>query len=175
MPVVIDARMAFAKLRAINASLDQNALLQAIGLRLIGWTMQNFKQQGIEKKWKPLSPNTVAQRRKASSVPLQNTGILRASWTQSAGNPKVLGDTVSVTSNVKYAPFHEFGTRPYTIKPKTKKMLAFKTAGGMRFAKKVNHPGLPQRKMAPSKAMARTLALSVVNAAVDRKLKGAKK
>jgi phage gpG-like protein len=168
MPVVIDARMAFAKLQVVKANIKQDVLLNAIGMRLIGWTMRNFQQEGIERKWKPLSANTVAQRRKGSSKPLQNTGHLRASWTTSAGNPKVLGDTVSVTSNVKYAPFHEFGTKPYVIKPKTKKMLAFKTAGGMRFAKKVNHPGLPQRKMAPSEVMARKLALEVVNAAVKK-------
>lgn len=168
MPVVIDARMAFAKLRVLNAGLKQDVLLRAIGMRLVGWTMRNFQQEGIERKWKPLSPNTIAGRRKGSSRPLQNTGHLRASWTQSGGNPKVLGDTVSVTSNVKYAPFHEFGTKPYVILPKNKKMLAFKTAGGMRFAKKVNHPGVPQRKMAPSVPMARKLALEVINAAVKK-------
>lgn len=168
MPVVIDARMAFAKLRVINAGLQQAPLLRAIGMKLIAWTMQNFRVEGIERKWKPLSANTVAARRKGSSAVLQDKGLLRASWTQSGGNPKVIGDTVSVTSNVKYAPFHEFGTKPYVIRPKTKKMLVFKTAGGMRFAKKVNHPGLPQRKMAPSKPMARKLALEVINAAVAR-------
>ena len=168
MPVVIDARMAFAKLRVLNAGLQQAPLLRAIGMKLVGWTMRNFQQEGIERKWKPLSANTIAQRRKGSSRPLQDTGRLRASWTQSGGNPKVIGDTVSVTSNVKYAPFHEFGTKPYVIRPKNKKVLAFNTAGGMRFSKKVNHPGLPQRKMAPSEPMARKLAIDVINAAVSK-------
>lgn len=168
MPVVIDARMAFAKLRVLNAGLKQDVLLKAIGMRLVGWTMQNFKAEGIEKKWKPLSPNTIAQRRKGSARPLQDTGRLRASWTTAAGNPKVLGDTVFVTSNVTYAKYHEFGTGPYTIKPKKGKRLAFMTAGGMRFPKEVNHPGIPQRKMAPSEAMARKLAIQTINAAVNK-------
>lgn len=162
MPVVIDARMAFAKLKAVNATLNQETLLRSIGLRLIGWTMENFKKEGIEEPWKPLSASTIARRRKKSSKPLQDTGTLRASWTTAAGNPKIVGNTVSVTSNVKYAPFHEFGTRPRAIQRKKSVLPSF-------------HPGIPKRKMAPSKKMAEELALSVINAAIDRKLKGMKK
>lgn len=41
----------------------------------------------------------------------------------------------------KQAPWHHFGTAPYTIKPKNKKALAFN--GVVR--RQVNHPGLPAR------------------------------
>lgn len=46
-----------------------------------------------------------------------------------------------VFTDMKYAPFVEFGTKPHVIRPKTKKMLAFKIGGKMVFARKVNHPG----------------------------------
>lgn len=46
-----------------------------------------------------------------------------------------------VFTDVKYAPYVEFGTKPHVIRPKNKKMLAFKVGGKMVFARKVNHPG----------------------------------
>lgn len=174
MPVVVDARMLFQKTRAINAGLSQGKILRAVGLRLMGWVARNFEDDGTEQKWKPLSPNTVAQRRKGSNRPLQDTGRLKQSWTKSTGNPHIIGDTVSVTSNMKYAPYHEFGTGPYTIKPKKGKRLAFMTAGGMRFPKEVHHPGVPKRRMTPTDALAKELALSTINAYIDKAVKTAK-
>ena len=46
-----------------------------------------------------------------------------------------------VFTDMKYAPYVEFGTKPHVIRPKTKKMLAFRVGGKMVFARKVNHPG----------------------------------
>lgn len=48
----------------------------------------------------------------------------------------------TVGTNVVYAPFVEFGTRPHVIRPDTKKALKFTTKGGTTvFAKVVHHPG----------------------------------
>lgn len=46
-----------------------------------------------------------------------------------------------VSTDEKYGEYVEFGTRPHTIYPKNKKMLAFKVGGKMVFARKVNHKG----------------------------------
>jgi phage gpG-like protein len=173
--VIVDARVLFQRLRAIRGGLAQAPIMHAIGLRLIGWVAKNFEAEGLETKWRPLSPNTIAGRRKASSKPLQDKGLLRASWTTARGNPKVVGDTVSVTSNVKYAPYHEFGSGPFTIRPKTAKRLAFMTAGGMRFAKEIHHPGIPKRQMTPSKPLAHELAVSTLTAAVNKATQAARK
>ena len=43
------------------------------------------------------------------------------------------------TSNIKYAPMVEYGTRAHVIKPKNKKVLYWK--GAAHPVKKVNHPG----------------------------------
>lgn len=50
-----------------------------------------------------------------------------------------------------YGRFHEEGTRgPYEILPKKGKVLAFMLGGKMRFAKRIMHPGLPQRSFVRS-------------------------
>lgn len=169
--IIIDASALFAKIRAIQRDARPEPYMRAIGLRLMGWVDANFKAEGIEVKWPKLSPNTIAGRRKASAAVLQDTGRLRMSWTRAAGNPHIIGDLVRITSNVRYAEYHEFGTGPYVIKPKKPGgRLAFKAVGGMRFATKVNHPGLPKRQMTPSEQTARRLATQTLNAAIERML-----
>lgn len=47
-----------------------------------------------------------------------------------------------VSTDIPYAEYVEYGTRPHTITPKNGKYLAFKgRSGNMVFAKKINHPG----------------------------------
>ena len=48
-------------------------------------------------------------------------------------------DSSKFTSNIKYAPMVEYGTRAHVIKPKNKKVLYWK--GAAHPVKKVNHPG----------------------------------
>ena len=64
-----------------------------------------------------------------------NTGHLRRGIATDIGNMEV---TVH-TSNIKYAPMVEYGTRSHIIKPKNKKALYWK--GATHPVKKVNHPG----------------------------------
>ena len=63
------------------------------------------------------------------------TGHLRRGITTDVGNMEV---TVH-TSNIKYAPGVEFGTKPHIIKPKNKKALYWK--GASHPVKSVRHPG----------------------------------
>lgn len=108
----------------------------------------NFRQEGRPRKWKALSKNTVAGRRKKSSRILQDKGFLRQSaLSRSAqGNiRRVTKDSLKMGSNQKTAAWHQRGTKPYVIVPRNKKALSFMTASGRVFAKKVNHPGLVAR------------------------------
>lgn len=67
------------------------------------------------------------------------TGNLRRSISQ-----KVFGadkGLVFVNDTAPYGEYVEFGTKPHVIRPKNRKMLAFKSNGITIFAKKINHPG----------------------------------
>jgi phage gpG-like protein len=147
-------RAALLRLRGF----DRNTLLTLIGNRQLAWIDDNFKRSGIERRWSPLKPNTLAQRRGGSSKPLMDTGRLRGSFGMT-----ITGNHVVVGSRDKRAPWHQYGTRPYIIVPKNAKFLRFKTVNGVVFSKKVHHPGLPARPMLPSKGLARRLSVEVIN------------
>jgi HK97 gp10 family phage protein len=65
-----------------------------------------------------------------------DTGALRKSLAV-----RVTGDRVIIGPDVPYASYVEFGTKPHVIKPKSKKVLAFKVDGQQVFARVVHHPG----------------------------------
>lgn len=64
------------------------------------------------------------------------TGKLSRGW-----NFKKVGAEIVVENNVDYIGMVINGTRPHEIRPKNKKVLAFKINGQMIFAKYVKHPG----------------------------------
>jgi phage gpG-like protein len=135
------------------------------GIRTLNWVDQNFRQQGAltGSPWAKLRPLTVAQRRKGSSLILQDTGALKRSFVMqfsSAG--------VAVGSPIFYAEFHEEGRRgPWEIRPKDPDgILAFKgTDGKTIFAKVVKHPGYPARRMLPRQSDASFMQMLVDTAA----------
>lgn len=90
-------------------------------------------------RWKALAESTLRQRRESGrgGKILQVSGQLAGSIQPDYGNTFAL-----VGTNKVYAAAHQLGSSPYTIKPRTKKALAF---GGV-VVKSVNHPGLPARK-----------------------------
>lgn len=55
---------------------------------------------------------------------------------------KIASLKYQISINAKYWEALQFGTGPYTIKPKTKKALRFVVNGQVIFAKFVNHPGI---------------------------------
>lgn len=73
--------------------------------------------------------------RNAKSSASVKTGHLRRSISTKMGDMEA---TIH-TSNLKYAPMVEFGTRPHIIRAKNKKALYWK--GAKHPVKKVNHPG----------------------------------
>lgn len=150
----------------VNKNLSGRTILTGIGLRVLRFIHQNFRAGGIEKTWKPLQPNTQAARRGSGGGGqiLRDTGRLEQSY-----GSAVAGHSVDVGTNMKIAPFHEFGTRPYTIRPKNSGgKLRFMTAGGFAFANVVRHPGLPKRQMLPSQKKGEELAVSILTAAAEK-------
>ena len=73
--------------------------------------------------------------RNAKSSASVKTGHLRRSISTKMGDMEA---TIH-TSNLKYAPMVEFGTRPHMIRAKNKKALYWK--GAKHPVKQVNHPG----------------------------------
>lgn len=86
--------------------------------------------------WAALSPSYQRTKPRNKNRILFLDGRLAKSFRYQIGN-----NELNFGTNVPYAAHHHFGTKPYTIKPKTKQALAF---GGV-VVKKVNHPGLKAR------------------------------
>ena len=87
---------------------------------------------------------------------------------------KLVGATsVAVGTSDSRAPWHEFGTKPFTIRPGGGKFLRFQTQRGIVFSKEVDHPGLPSRPMLPTKRIARKLAVGVLTSFVAREVRTA--
>lgn len=150
---------------------NKSVLHQRYGIETLKWVDKNFASRGqLAGGWKPLSPNTIAGRRKGSSVPLQDTRGLRRSFTM-----KFNAEDARVGSPMAIAEYHEKGTGPYTIKPKdpngvlafraafasnkvkasfssTRTKKTFRKGEAYAFAREVKHPGLPKRAMLPTAA-----------------------
>ena len=145
--VTVNTRGLQRKLDKWQKGLSTKQLLEAIGNVHIRWVDKNFKAEGIEKRWKPLSPKTIARRRKGSSRILQDTGKLKGSFNKGrSGNVhKIRGTEVSVGTNVVYASTHEHGRGK-----------------------------IPKRKMLPTERMARKLARDTINNIVKELARGAR-
>ena len=143
------------------------------GIQAMNWIDRNFRAQGgllATGPWAKLRPNTIAGRRKNTSLVLQDSGQMRQSYQMNFDSQKAV-----VGSADPKALWHGKGTKPYTIRPKTAKALAFPVAEGGRavtvavrlqsarhgtgkyrkgqklaFAQEVHHPGLPARRMLPT-------------------------
>ena len=102
--------------------------------------MHDQNQQTIayisERKMRQRGPTTLGVVSRTLSRSLRSTNV-RVSTS---------GVESSIGTNVKYAGAHEFGTKPFTIRPRTAKVLRFATPRGVVFARMVKHPGLPARR-----------------------------
>lgn len=169
------------KLRTLVRQIAPAQLLTLIGMRQLKWINDNFRAQGLETPWKPLSPNTIAARRqgkgRGGAQALMNTGRLRQSFV--AYGVRVGGSAVTVGTADTRAPYHQYGTAPHRIEAKNAKALRFFVAapiGGRRnrfmlFRRGVNHPGNVARPMLPSPRLARQLAVEELRATLDRATK----
>lgn len=149
----------------VNKNMSSKVILTGIGLKVLRYVHQNFRAGGLEKKWKALAPSTKAGRRGGGGQILRNTGRLEQSYDYA-----VAGKSVDVGTRMKIAQYHEFGTAPYTIRPKSVNgVLRFKgIGGGFIFAKVVRHPGLAKRQMLPSSNLGGSLAVQVLTAAAEK-------
>jgi phage virion morphogenesis protein len=134
-------RRAIARLQ--EQAINLQPVMEDVGAYLERSTDQRFRAETAPdgSRWHPLAPATRVT--KKNSKILNETGQMRASLSYAATATSV---TVGF-SDIK-AVWHQFGTRPYVIKPKSRKKLKFAGSDGKPvFARTVNHPGLPARPM----------------------------
>lgn len=81
-----------------------------IAAKMEAETLKRFKTATAPdgSRWQPLAESTVRQRRKGSSVPLNDTGVLKNSI---AGSGKGSAKAATVSTNIGYAAVHNFGGR----------------------------------------------------------------
>ena len=101
----------------------------------------------------PLSPSTIhAKRAKGYQHPrraLFATGTMQNVYLAERATPGKLGARLIMPkSRQDVGQYHNQGTGPYTIAPKSKKVLGplYSSRGRKYFSKIVHHPGLPKRE-----------------------------
>lgn len=104
---------------------------------------QERHDKGVDpdgKPWKELADSTLAEGKRKGG-PLNKTGRMLANFHYQVGADNLrLGFDGGDGFKAK---FHQDGSRPHVITAKKAKALAF---GGM-YRKRVNHPGLPARRL----------------------------
>lgn len=130
-------------------------MLTEIGDSVLKWTREGFAIGG-HGKWRRLAPNTVIA--KGHGTPLIRSGKLQGSF-----KARVFANSVTIGSNDPKAPFHEYGTKAHSIRPRSASLLRFMSKDGPVRTKSVNHPGNPARPMLPNETEARSLAIGVLD------------
>lgn len=111
-----------AKVAALSKALGSGPLLESIGLRGLKWINDNFESDGgLVGGWEPLSEVTIARRRQESNRPLQDTGLLRSSFSffvdsgrsvtfgSGVGGRNIRGQGIAIGTRSRIASTHQFG------------------------------------------------------------------
>lgn len=115
---------------------DLKPILRAMGEALVGVTKRSFNDASLR-------PSTWAPVKKQGGAPLKRHGTM---W-QSIREIALTGSQVEIGTDRPYAPWHQWGTKPYTIRPKSKRALYWPGAGHP--VRQVKHPGVPARPFFP--------------------------
>lgn len=118
--------------RLIDLGQDLRPVLADFGELLVESTQRRFAE-GRAPDGTPWAPLKYRQGR-----PLLDTGTMRDQIASEVGP-----DYVEIVATAKQARWHQFGTDPYVIVPRTRQALAWPGGPGPR--KRVHHPGLPAR------------------------------
>lgn len=134
------------KLDRVVNFLTRGAIARKAGLAVLRHSAESFdaaRDPETGSPWPALKPSSAARPRKG---PLNVTGQLRASL--NLGGPgnvfRQTGTDVEIGTSDPNAAW-TLGTRPHVIVPRGS-VLAWEAAG-IHFAKRVNHPGTPMRRI----------------------------
>lgn len=123
---------------------NPSPVMRAISGIMYDSVMEQFEKEG-NPKWDKLKPSTIEQRKREGKWPGKMLDKTQGGL-KHANEPGHNNTSAWVANNKEYAAAHQFGTRPYTIRPKNKPYLAF-PVGDKKWirTKEVHHPGLPPR------------------------------
>jgi hypothetical protein len=120
---------------------------------------------GRRTPWKPFAPATIAAGGGTGTT-------LLAGFRKTVERTGGFVSRVSVSHPEKKAYWFERGTPPKTIEPTGgRKFLVFQTERGTVFARKVEHPRVPGRRLLPARRAAFGMFKSIVQASVEATLK----
>lgn len=166
----VDTAPARKRLFELGKAMSAPTVLNAIGNKFLWWWNENFRQEGAESPWAPLSPSTIFGRRGGGGGAkiLQDTGRLRMSVVKAVN---AAAQTVTVGTEDQRAPWHHLGTQPYEITASGGALRFLNRDGEVIFRKSVHHPGLPVRRLLPTPGLAQTMAFETLNAYVEKLVK----
>lgn len=122
---------------------DMSPVMRDISGIMMYAVEENFEQEG-RPRWPDLAESTKEQRASKGKWPgkmLQVTaGGLASSCHEGSNSTSAWVDT-----NKVYAGPQQFGTKPFTIRPKNKPYLKFKIGDKWVVKKEIHHPGLKPR------------------------------
>jgi hypothetical protein len=167
----IDVSDLEGRLEAAQVAFGRREWLELIGARWLLWVDENFRAGGLERPWVPLARSTLAGRRAggAGARPLRDRGRLAQSFVSAVTRGQE--DRVQVGTADERAPRLHAGTPPRTLLPRRRTFMVFETPEGTRFARRVEHPGLPARPLLPSERAAEDMAVQVLTRTVDEILR----
>lgn len=122
---------------------NMSPVMRAIAGIMYDAIMENFEQEG-RPKWPGLAESTKKQRAKRGKWPGKMLQVNQGGL--ASANIQGYNDTSAwVSNNKEYAPYQQFGTGPYSIRPKDKPYLKFQIGDRWIQKKEVRHPGLKPR------------------------------
>jgi len=131
-----------------------------------------------EKPFKKLSPSTIHSKRNKNlpkpRTPLYGEGIMLNVYSvKKATRSNQENIIIPPKKRSKVAAYHQQGTGPYTIRPRTSRYLGplFSSSGQKYFAREVNHPGLSKREWFGITKTQEKKGLQLIELAIERLLR----
>lgn len=154
------------KNREVLRALRSLEVLSTAGLRGVMGEIANEMLASTQRRFESgRSPSGAAWKptRRGGRILWQTGRLMRSVYADVDGSAAVIG-----TGDVR-APWHQFGTKPYTIAPKTKRALSW--PGAPHPVSRVNHPGLPARPFLGISTEDRKTIIDIAADAIDRAAK----
>jgi phage virion morphogenesis protein len=103
--IIDDKELQYQFKKLIDRGTNTRPLMQRLAQRLHFIVDENFEKEGRPRRWRPLAPATIEERKRLGYWPgriLQRTGQLKRSITEKTTNNEAI-----VGTNLEYAEYHQ--------------------------------------------------------------------